>query len=210
MKKISIILLSAAMATLAACSSGSEDGTRLGNELATAWNDSTALDSVMNAVKAMRDDLTFTGSFDEALIESATQSGDTRVEMAAHLLTESDENFAEGQAQHIIDGLLKKNFDAHAAQGRLVAAHAAAERLDRRDAIKALEATLDEKAASLSIDDQMRVYAAASTPAALGRALADDASEPNADKEHINKQIEALRSIYSAEDFQTFMKNYEQ
>ena len=198
------------MALLTACSNGSEDGKRLGDELAAAWNDSTALDSVLNAVTAMRDGLTFTGSFDEALIEAATQSGDTRVEMAAHLLTESDENFAEAQAQHIIDDLLNGNCDAATAQGRLIAAHAATARLDRRAAIDALEAALDEKASSLPIDKQMRVYAAASTPAALGRALADDAGEPNADKELINKQIEALRSIYNDEDFKTFMTNYEQ
>ncbi len=203
MKKLLSLLI--VLATLASCSSGSDDGTRLGNALVAAWNDNTALDSVLNAITTTRDDLTFTGSFDEALIEAATKSDNVTIEMAAHLLTESDENFAERQAHHIVEALLNGKCDRQTATARLNAGHEAAERLGRAKAGATLDAAIDEQAASLPINDQMKVYSAATTPANLGAALA---RETDADKEDIEKRIEALRAIYSTEDFNTFITSY--
>lgn len=203
MKKLLSLLI--VLATLASCSSGSDDGTRLGNALVAAWNDSTALDSVLNAITTTRDDLTFTGSFDEALIEAATKSDNVTIEMAAHLLTESDENFAERQAHHIVEALLNGKCDRQTATARLNAGHEAAERLGRAQAGATLDAAIDEQAASLPLNDQMKVYSAATTPANLGAALA---RETDADKEDIEKRIEALRAIYSTEDFNTFITSY--
>ena len=207
-KPLHTILLLAAALLFTACSTGSDDGKRLGRELAAAWNDSTALDSVLTAIAEARDGMTFAGSFDEALVEEAARSGQLPIEMAAYLLTESDENFADDRAQDIVDGLLNNTTDAATALARLNAAHAAATRLGREEAAQALNDALDEKAASLSVADQMKVYAAASTPAALGHALADDAGEPDADMAKINRQIEALRSIYNAQDFKVFFDSY--
>ena len=193
----------------AACSGGADDGARQGTELDSLWNDAAALDSLARQITATRQALTFTGAYDDALVAAAGASATPAVPLAARMLVSEPAAFAREQAGDIIDGLLEKRVDARQARATINALHEAALRM-RLDAVtQAFDSVIDAQALELDVNDQMRLFAAASTPQALGRALRADAARPGADLDLIKRQAEALRSIYNDAEYQQFLEAYQ-
>ena len=78
------------------------------------------------------------------------------------------------------------------------------------DQIRAVSDGLQQAVDHLDLRAQMKVYAASSTPARLGEALRNDRNAPDADLGLIDKQVEALRSIYNDGQMAEFLKTYNQ
>ena len=81
-------------------------------------------------------------------------------------------------------------------------------RLKKDDLAQAFGAQLDSEASSLPLEKQMKVYSSATTPEKLGAALKADSQAPNADQALINRQVEALKGIYSAQDYKKFIDSF--
>lgn len=129
---------------------------------------------------------------------------DTAATMGARALLMDKDEFAEAQAQVIVDGLEKGSLSADAATQQMNEVYAIAVRVGREDCAKAFYEALDRLAADLPVDRQMLVYCHATSPAALGAALKAEKAKNGADQSLIADQIAAARKIYTGKDLEAF------
>ena len=131
---------------------------------------------------------------------------DTAATMGARALLMDKDEFAEAQAQLIVDGLENGTLSADEATQQMNEVYAIAKRVGRDDCAKAFYEALDQLAADLPVDRQMLVYCHATTPAALGAALKAEKAKKDADQDLIADQIAAARKIYKGKDLEAFDK----
>ncbi len=129
---------------------------------------------------------------------------DTAATMGARALLMDKDEFAEAQAQTIIDGLENGSLSYEDATRQMNEVYAIAMRVGREDCAKAFHETLDRLAADLPVERQMQVYCHATTPAALGAALKAEKAKKDADQSLIADQIAAARKIYTGKDLEAF------
>lgn len=196
------------LATFASCEQGKEKGMAMGAEFAKAWTgDEQLLDQQVQKVTAALDSLTFKGSFVDAFIGEAGKA-DSTIALAAKVLVKDGDDVTAELCDEIINGLAQGKLTYTQANARVMQLFEVCGKLKKEDLSKAFGEQLDKQAAGLSLEKQMKVYSSATTPEKLGEALKADSQAPNADKAFINRQIETLKTIYSAEDYKKFIDSY--
>lgn len=201
-------MLLAVIAMLAGCTQSKEKGTAMAAEFVNAWtSEGDTLSRHIERVNAALDSLTFKGPFVDAFIEEAGKA-DSTIALAARVLLVDSAEVTASLCDEIIDGLASGNLNYRQAGARVMQLAQVCNKLGREGLNKAFGEMLDSKAASLSLDKQMKVYSSATTPEKLGKALKADAAAAGADQALINSQVEALKGIYSANDYKKFIDAY--
>ena len=201
-------LLLLVLAAMTSCEQGKEKGVAMGAEFAKAWTgDDQALDQQVLKVTAALDSLTFKSAFADAFIAEAGKS-DSTVALAARVLVKDGATVTGDLCSEIIDGLASGSITYTQANARVMQLFEVCGRLKKDDLAQAFGAQLDSEASSLPLEKQMKVYSSATAPEKLGAALKADSQAPNADQALINRQVEALKGIYSAQDYKKFIDSF--
>lgn len=207
-KYIITAVLVSVVTLLSGCTQDKEKGIAMAADFVKAWNgDSDSLNSQIQKIKSVLDSLTFKSPFINAFIEE-TSKNDSTIAIAAKVLLKDGDEISADVCDEIIDGLDSGTLNYTQAYSKVMQFFEVCGKLNRDDLSKTFSKMLDNQAASLSLDRQMKVYSSATTPEKLGKALKVDAQSPNADKNLINKQIEALKTIYNTDDYNKFIEAY--
>lgn len=209
LKIIAPVLMTLALLLITSCT-GKEKGIEQAREFVKAWNDTTvgALDKQVATINQVLDSLTFKSPFTDAFIAEVKNVGDSVITLAANVLLKEPDEISQDLSNEIIDGLSEGKLNYTQANAKIIQLFEVCDKLGNKELKDTFGATLDKQVASLSIDKQMKVYSSATTPDKLGKALRADAQTAGADKELINKQVDALKGIYSEEDFKKFNEAY--
>ena len=212
MKKLLIIALMGVILAACADKQAQEAGQKAAADFAAAWStgieqaDSVyraALDSI-NAAKGSAED------FNEAFLAEVEKDSNDTLQCAAMLLALDGEQLAKRTAQPIVDGLLDGSLDRDAANDKVQLLHFLAEKLNLPDVATDWDTRIEAMVKDLGMKEQMRVYAASSTPEDLAAALLEDAQKPGADLKLIEQQVAALGEIYTPEELKRFEAIYKQ
>ena len=212
MKKLLIIALMGLVFASCADKQSQERGQKAAADFVAAWSagiaqaDSAykvALDS-LNLMKGSAED------FNEAFLAAVEESGNDTIACAAMLLALGGEDLADRTARPVVDGLLDGSLDREAANGKVQLVHFLAQELNLPDVAADWDARIEAMVKDLSVKNQMKVYAASSTPEDLAAALLEDAQQAGADQQLVKQQVEALGEIYTAEEMQRFEAIYKQ
>lgn len=156
-----------------------------------------------------------TGSIDNkqlaATADSLRSAGvpDSLATLGAKALLMDADDFANTQAQILINDLATGSVNAEKATVAMNDINAIAKRVGRDDTADAFNKALDRLANELPLDKQMLVYTRATTPESLAKALKQELNQPGADRQLIQRQIEQARKIYSGGDLDAFNKALE-
>ena len=202
-------LLLLIIAALSGCTESKEKGIAMAQDFVKAWNsDGDSLNIQVEKINSALDSITFKSPFVNAFIEEATKA-DSTMTLAAQVLLNDGNDVTSQLCDEIIDGLANDKLNYTQASAKIMQLAEACSNLKKEDLNKAFGQQLDSKASALSLDKQMKVYSSATTPEKLGSALKEDANQPNADKDLINSQVEALKNIYNAQDYKKFIDAYQ-
>lgn len=209
MKK-SIIALFALALLLGSCSEGpTQAGKQLAQEFFAAWGDTVALKQVEQHYKAVEDSLWMPNSgmyLKKAFLETTAKNDSMRA--VAQLMVYDIDNYAELQAFRIFGQRVDEHFNVDSAKHFLTLIDWSGEFMRKPDFAAAAKEEVDRQVRELSVDKQMRIYAAVATPTMLGLELKADREAPNADLELIDRQVKELEKIYTPQQMQEFNKAF--
>ncbi len=201
-------LLLIVIASLASCTESKEKGVAMAKDFVKAWNgDADSLSYHIEKINSALDSLTFKSPFVDAFIEEAAKSDNT-VALAAKVMLKDSDDVTSELCDNIIDGLASDKLNYRDASATIMQLADVCNKLKKEDLYKIFGEKLDSKAEALSLDKQMKVYSSATTPEKLGKAMKTDANAPNANKDLINQQVEALKNIYNDQDYKKFIDAY--
>ena len=208
-RHILVIVLIAVVASLSSCTESKEKGIAMAKDFVKAWNmSSDSLNNQIDDIYDALDSITFKKPFVDAFIGEASKA-DSTIALAAKLLLKDEAAVSNELSDEIINGLADGTLNYKQANEKVIHFAEVCTKLGKDDVNKVFGELLDNAAAGLSLEKQMKVYSSATTPEKLGRALKEDAQAPNANKAMINKQVKALKSIYNAEDYKKFIDAYQ-
>lgn len=194
---------------LNSCTEAGHKGSQAAKELTEVWGNQEAMQQFATHYEHMRDSLWLPGSanaMNRAFIENL--STHDSMHMAALLIALEAPEFANEQASKLVSELHAGILEASAATARLALIDGLALLLGRGDHATLLKETIDQKVEELPLDDQALVYSRAATPALIGMSLKQERGEPGADTAFIARQVQALKRVYTAEQWQEFIDNY--
>ena len=202
-------LLLLVIASLSSCTESKEKGVAMAQDFVKAWNgDADSLNYQIEKINTTLDSITFKSPFVDAFIEEASKA-DSTMELAAQVLLKDGNEVASDLCDDIINGLANNDLNYKQASAKIIQLADVCNKLKKEDLNKTFGEMLDSKAEALSLNKQMKVYSSATTPEKLGKALKIDASAPNANKDLINQQVEALKAIYNEQDYKKFIDAYQ-
>lgn len=205
MKK-SLFALIAVTLLLGSCSEGpTKAGLQLAQEFEAAWGDTAALKQVEQHYKAVEDSLWMPNSgmyLKKAFLEATAKNDSMRA--VAQLMAYDVDNYAELQAYRILGEPVKEKINADEARQLLALIEWSVELLGKPHFAEAAKQEIDRVVRDLSIDKQMRVYAAVASPTTLALELKADREAPEADLKLIDRQVKELEKIYTPQQMQEF------
>lgn len=206
------VLLAAALLT--ACGQHKKSlqlGAVTADRFVAAWHcdarSASEADSVFEAGIAAATD---PDAFIAAFVQNVEARGNDTATLAAKVLALPPRRLAQVVAEPIVRGMAAGTVNRQQARERIALIVQVGALLKTPDQIRAVSDGLQQAVDHLELPSQMRVYAASSTPAQLGEALRNDRNAPDADPDLIEKQVEALRSIYNAQEMAEFLESYNQ
>lgn len=209
MKK-SLLAFFALALLLGSCSEGpTQAGKQLAQEFFAAWGDTTALKQVEQHYKAVEDSLWIPNSgmyLKKAFLETTARNDSMRA--VAQLMVYDIDNYAELQAFRIFGQRVDEHFNVDSAKHFLTLIDWSGEFMRKPDFAAAAKEEVDRQVHELSVDKQMRIYAAVATPTMLGLELKADRKAPNADLKLIDRQVKELEKIYTPQQMQEFNKAF--
>ncbi len=200
------------MLLLTACDHASRRGEAAGRQFLAAWGDTAAMHQAVQRFNALRgDSLRWpweAKAANRAFASVLLDDGRDSLTQAAHVIVLSARELAQLKAPPMVELLMRRQFDTDSAADYLSLIHWLCHTVGYERHAQVFDSTLQAIVDGFSMREQMNVYVQASRPAALGAALADDASQPGADTANINARINILRSLYTPADFETFENAY--
>ena len=211
MKRLPLILIGL-MLLLTACGGASKRGEAAGQAFMAAWGDTAAMRQAVQRFNALRDDSLRwpweVKAANRAFAGVLLADGRDSLFQASHVIVLTPTELAQLKVPPMVDLLRMREFDTDSAADYLSLIHWLCHTVGYDHHIEVFDSTIEATVDGFSLYEQMCVYAQSSRPAALGAALAHDASQPNADMADINARIGELRKIYTAEEFTTFETAY--
>lgn len=191
---------------LGSCSEGpTQAGLKLAQEFSDAWGDTAALKQVEQHYKAVEDSLWMPNSgmhLKKAFLETTAKNDSMRA--VAQLMVYDVDDYAELQAFRIFGERIDEHFNADHARRLLALIDWSGDMMDKPDFAVAAKEEIDREVRDLSVDKQMRVYAAVASPTTLALELKADREAPNADLKLIERQVKELQKIYTPQQMQEF------
>lgn len=213
MKHLPLILISV-MLLLTACGEASRRGNAAGQRFVAAWGDTAAMHQVVRQFDALRQDSMRwpweVKAANRAFASVLMADGRDSLFQASHVITLSPTELAQLKVPPMVDLLRLREFDTDSAADYLSLIHWLCYTVGYDRHVEVYDSTIEATVAGFSRHEQMCVYAQSSRPAALGAAMARDASQPGADMDEINARISCLRDeeIYSEQEFAVFIDAY--
>ena len=205
MKK-SLLALFALALLLGSCSEGpTQAGLQLAQEFEAAWGDTVALKQVEQHYKAVEDSLWMPNSgmyLKKAFLEATAKNDSMRA--VAQLMVYGVDDYAELQAFRTFGERVNEHFNVDSAKHLLTLIDWSGEFMRKPDYAAAAKKEIDRQVRELSVDKQMRVYAAVASPTTLALELKADREAPDADLKLIDRQVKELEKIYTPEQMQEF------
>ena len=211
MRRLPLILLVMVL-LLTACGEASRRGQAAGREFLASWGDTAAMRQAVQRFNALRGDSMRwpweVKAANRAFAGVLLDDGRDSLLQAAHVIVLSPTELAQLKVPPMLDLLRMRQFDTDSAADYLSLIHWLCYTVGYDRHVEVFDSTMQALVNAYSIKEQMNVYVQSSRPAALGRALADDANRPDADMADINARIDVLREIYTPQDFKTFENAY--
>ena len=199
-----------AVVALVACVDASGVGSDLNRDFAKAWGDTVAMKAFAEHYDALIDSITFpydASRVADEFLDRVEAGGNDTMLVAANLIALDADHFANTYSHKLVDDLLSGKLTSQQAADLDVQINGLAMILGRNDAQAAYQERVDALAASLSVKDQMRLYAAAASPTVLGMHMRLD-RQNGADPATLQERVDALRTIYNDEQFKEFLASY--
>ena len=210
MKKTLFTVIAIAL-LLSSCSEGpTQAGKQLAEEFFAAWGDTTALKQVGQHYQIVEDSLWMPNSgmyLKRAFLETTARNDSMRA--VAQLMVYDVDNYAELQAYRILGEPVGNHFNTDSARIFLALINWSSELMGQPDYAAAAKAEIDREVRDLSVDKQMRIYAAVATPTLLGLELKADREAPDADLKLIDRQVKELEIIYTPEQLKEFQQAFQ-
>lgn len=202
-------LLALCLVVLPGCGNASADGgSRMAERFRQAWTRQDSMRALLPQLAAALDSADSRSDFTQAFVAGVEAAGNDTMRLAAMAVTSSTGEFARTVASEVVQPLLDGKSSAVQASRQLSTAGCAlaAVGLQRYEAAigTAVQAMVD----GMDVADQMRVYAAASTPGLLGAAMAREHRGKGADTAALSRRVDALRDIYTPAQMREFEQNY--
>ncbi len=128
--------------------------------------------------------------------------------IGAEFATAGYDDICLSTAERITAGLLSGDLSTDDAMNEVNATRAALVMLGQPQTIRQFHAAIDLSARKLPLSEQMKLFSSVASPEALGRALRADLNAPQTDSALVTRQVNELRKIYSDQDFQLFLRNF--
>ncbi|MCH4155363.1 MAG: hypothetical protein LKF31_03570 [Muribaculaceae bacterium] len=215
MKQINILSIFLLTLLFAACtqSPAMRRGKAIGAKIvaAASSSNSAALNASATEFKAAFDSIHTDSVAVADLIKgvnSAATDNDT-VKAAIGTVVYSPNRFGEITSAECIDNLLSGSKTPQELFRRISIAHAVYSMRGMLMESVVFDLGFQKHIDSLPLSKQMQVYSKACSPEKLGKAMHNDAlnSDPAA-QARVNDRIKELRTIYSADEYNAFMKSY--
>ncbi len=211
MVKLAAALMALVLSAMAlpACGNASADsGRRMATQFQQAWPDSARLRATLPQVAAALDSADSRTEFAQAFTDAVAGTGNDTMRLAAMAVVTGADGFAQGVARDVVQPLLNGQSNAAKALRQLRAMGCALAAVGKSHYGQGVGRAVQRLVDGMDIADQMRVYAAASTPSLLGAAMARERMAPQADTAALSRRTEALRQIYTPAQMREFEQNY--
>lgn len=199
-----------ALVLLGSCSEGpTQAGKQLAEDFFAAWGDTVALKQVEQHYKAVEDSLWMPNSdmyLKKAFLETTAKNDSMRA--VAQLMVYGVDDYAELQAFRTFGERVNEHFNVDSAKHLLTLIDWSGDFMRKPDFAAAAKKEIDRQVRELSVDKQMRIYAAVATPTMLGLELKADREAPAADLKLIDRQVKELEKIYTPEQMQEFRQAF--
>lgn len=211
MKQLPLLIV-VMLALLTACSGADDRGHAAGQRFMDAWGDTAAMHQVVQQFDALRaDSLSWpwqVKAANRAFAAVLLADGRDSLTQAAHVITLNPRELAQLKCPPMVELLRKREFDTDSAADYLSLVHWLCYTVGYDRHVHVFDSTLQAIVDRSTLSEQMSVYVQSSRPAALGAALAQDANQPGADMDEINKRIDILRTMYTQAEFEAFEAAY--
>lgn len=211
MRRLPLIML-ALMAILTACGDATKRGEAAGREFLASWGDTAAMHQSVQRFNALRgDSLKWpweVKAANRAFAGVLLDDGRDSLMQAAHVIVLSPTELAQLKVPPMMDLLRLRQFDTDSAADYLALIHWLCYTIGYDRHVAVFDSTMQAMVDAYSLKEQMSIYVQSSRPAALGRALAEDANQPDADMADIAARIDLLRNMYTPDEFKTFESAY--
>ena len=210
MKYLHLSLICLVALLFISCDEVTQKGESLGKELQSAWGDTTAIRRIDARFQLIADSLHIPGMRNQlstAFLRSVGKNDS--IQAVAQVIAYTIEDFADKNASPIVDGLRDGSLTAETATSKLALMLWAADAVAKNDYIDALGKEIDQIADRLSEKDQMKLFASATSPAKLGRAMLVERSAAGADTTALDKKAEMLKDILNETQYQEFIQAYQ-
>jgi len=213
MRRLPFLLIGLMLLLMTACDGASRRGTAAAHEFLAAWGDTAAMRQAVQRFNALRhDSLDWpwqVKAANRAFAAPLLDDGRDSLLQAAHVIVLSPRELAQLKVPPMVELLRKREFDTDSAADYLELIHWLCRTVGYDRHVEVFDSTIEAIVADYSLYEQMCVYVQSSRPAALGAALAADASKPDADMADINARINMLRDqMYTPHDFALFEAAY--
>lgn len=207
-----ITLLAALALMLGSCTNNAEQtGQQLAQEFAQAWCNADSLLAVEQRYHQAEQALWLPGStmrLRKAFVETVSQTDSMRA--IVYVMAYDQKQYANLYGFLIFEQLQQQSVTPDKARFMLELIDWSTHFLGKPGHAEAAKAKIDSEARRLKPDQQMALYARITSPTMLGLALKADREQPDADMALIDKQLQALQQIYTAEELHEFQAAYGQ
>ena len=204
-----LALLAIGLLVLHGCGNASADsGRRMAAQFQQAWADSARLRATLPQVEAALDSADSRADFANAFVAGVEDAGNDTMRLAAMAVATGANEFAREAAHDVVQPLLDGHSSAAKASRQLRAMGCALAAVGKRRYGRGVATAVQQLTDGMDIADQMRVYAAVSTPGLLGAAMARERMAPQADTAGLSSRVDALRKIYTPAQMREFEQNY--
>lgn len=211
-KIVTITLLIISALLISSCKERpTKAGKALAQELLDAWGDTAALKHVDQHYHAVEDSMWMPYSsmyMKRAFFSLEVQDDSTRA--IGFTIAYDKKDFANLYNFVVFEQLLHKQISPEHARRMLDLMDWSTQVMGKPDYAEAAKATIDRSAQKLSVDKQMLLYSSITSPTMLGLSLKADKESPEADHQLIERQMQELEKIYTAEQMHEFRAAYEQ
>ena len=204
-----LALLATCVLGLQGCDNASADsGRRMAAQFQQAWADSARLRATLPQVEAALDSAESRADFAQAFADAAAGTGNDTLRLAAMAVVMDASEFAREAAHNVVQPLLDGHSSAAKASRQLRTMGSALAAVGKERYGHGVATAVQQLTDGMDLADQMRVYAAASTPGLLGAAMARERMATHADTAELGRRVAELRKIYSPAQMREFEQNY--
>jgi|GEM_PF-1019225 len=194
-----------------ACDDARRQGDAAGRQLLSVWGDTAAMHRAGDTFRAQRDSLPWQwqrNACNRAFAAVLNATGRDSVRQAMYMLTFSPQEFAQFKVKNMLDSIYTGKFVGDSVIDYFHLLHGLGEMFGCSRSVAMMDSAVDARVKMMSVNDQMRIYAYASHPPMLALALAKEAAAPDADTILMRRRLEALKQVYTPEEYATFTEEF--